>query len=117
MKSILTACCAILCIAGCNSGVKPDANVQSVILNDNIREAQSRGDYRLYATSGRRLVFPGIDNSQFEKVMKRCGKKYLPTMGDVVRTTLEKNERTKNFQYMSLFNKRMIVDCFNQTKS
>ncbi len=117
MRSIFTAFFTILCIAGCNSGVKPEANIQSVILNDNIKEAHSQGDYRLYATSGRRLVFPGIDSSQFKDVIKRCGKKYLPKMGDVVKTTLEKNERTKNFQYMSLFNKRMIVDCFNQTNS
>ena len=97
--------------------MKQEANVQSLILNDNIEEAQAQGDYRLYATSGRRLVFPGIDNSQFEEVIKRCGKKYMPNTGDVVKSTEEKNERAKNFKYMSLFNKRMIVDCFNQTNS
>ncbi|MGB0898937.1 MAG: hypothetical protein ACPGSN_06770 [Psychrobium sp.] len=117
MKSLLIVCSAITLVTGCNSGVKQEANVQSLILNDNIKKAQSQGDYRLYATSGRRLVFPGIDNSKFEEVIKRCGKKYMPNMGDVVKSTEEKNERAKNFQYMSLFNKRMIVDCFNQINS
>lgn len=117
MKSLLIACCTVFFVTGCNSGVKQEANVQSLILNDNIKQAQAQGDYRLYATSGRRLVFPGIDSSKFDEVKARCGKKYMPNMGDVVKSTEEKNERAKNFKYMSLFNKRMIVDCFNQTNS
>lgn len=101
-------------LGGCYSANKQEENVQSLILEDNIRKAQSKGDYRLYATSGRRLAFPGLDSSQFNEVIRRCGKKYFPNMGDVIKSDLEKSARAKNFQYMALFNKRMVVDCFNQ---
>lgn len=88
--------------------------METLILNENIKKAQSKGDYKLYATSGRRLVFPGIDSTQFDAVLKRCGKKYMPNTGDVIKSEAEKALRAKNFQYMVLFNQRMIVDCFNQ---
>lgn len=113
MRSLFITYLITLLLIGCHSSSKQDASVQSLILKENIKKAQSQGDYRLYATSGRRLVFPGIDSSLFKEVNRRCGKKYLPNMGDVITSAEEKSTRNRNFRYMTLFNELMIVDCFN----
>lgn len=107
MKKLCLILCVFSCLFGCNSPIKQD-------VDQHIKTAQVSGDYRLYASSGRRLIFPGIDSEKFDVVIKKCGKKYMAHTGDVITSQKQKLIRKQNIEYMILFNKRMIVDCFNK---
>jgi len=93
--------------------MKEDVKPKSAI-DEEVEKALSQSDYRLYATSGRRIVYPGIVSEKFNKVMEQCGRKFMADTGDVIRSEQQKMDRKQKLAYMALFNKRMIVNCFNK---
>jgi len=115
---VMMLACLCLSLGACNSASSEDDTLSVSSFNKEIdkeiREALLQGDYRLYASSGRRTVYPGIGNEEFEKVRKHCGHKFMKHTGDVIRTEQQIIARKQKLAFMAVFNKRMIVNCFNQ---
>lgn len=76
-----------------------------------INKAVVNQDFRLYATSGRRTTFPGINNEQLIFVTNVCGKKYFPDTGDVIHSEQQRKQRKNNIAYMQVFNEKMLLLC------
>jgi hypothetical protein len=84
-----------------------------------LAQAKANNDLRLFATKGRRLVIPGIEVQQYEKIKSRCGVKYIENSGDVLKDQQDKNRRRQNYQFAVDYNQKIITLCLNQviTKS
>ncbi len=94
--------------------VKAVADDMAVLLNKidaDVAMAISNNDYRLLATSGRRITFPGISNDDFDFAEKNCGKNILASMGDVVKSDEQRAARTEKLKYMKAYNQAMFKIC------
>ncbi len=89
-------------------------NIPQQKLVDAVKNAIAKGDYRLYATTGRSTTFPGINAIYFKEVSTLCGKKFMSGTGDVIRSPEQRVERKKRLDYMGTFNQQMIIICRKQ---
>lgn len=97
---------------GCsNAQDEPNNITRSGGVNQSVNAAVANKDYRLYATSGRRITFPGIKNSEYVVVEESCGKKYYPKTGDVISSEAEREQRKKTIDYMTSYNQKMFKVC------
>ncbi|MCJ8320543.1 MAG: hypothetical protein MJK12_12970 [Colwellia sp.] len=100
---------------GCsNAQEEPNEFTPLGIVEQDAKSAVNKKDFRLYATSGRRITFPGIDNNEYIFVEEVCGKKYFPQTGDVINSEQQRKQRKMNINYMEVYNKKMLVVCRNQ---
>ena len=80
-------------------------------LNTAIALATKDKDYRLLATSGRSITIPGVDITDVQAVIDRCGIKYHPGVGDVIRSDVDRLKRQQIVTYMRQYNEKMLVIC------
>jgi hypothetical protein len=78
-----------------------------------LAQAKKNNDSRLFATKGRRVVIVGIDQEHFDQAKKRCGIKFLPKSGDVLKSEQDKADRRANYQFAQAYNQIIIRDCLN----
>jgi len=100
---------------GCTNASE-DSKELTILKNveQEIKSAASNKDFRLYATSGRRITFPGINNDDYMYVEKNCGKKYFPKTGDVISSEEQRIERKKKIDYIKAYNFKMLIACRNR---
>jgi len=80
-------------------------------LSKAIALAKQNKDYRLLATSGRSTSIPGVDMRNSQTLIKLCGKKYNPEVGDVITSAEQRVERKKHLDFMRQYNEQMLVIC------
>ncbi|AOT11056.1 hypothetical protein [Pseudoalteromonas luteoviolacea] len=68
-------------------------------------------DYRLFATTGRRPVFPGLEKLAFSMLKAKCGVKYLSGSGDVLKSEQDKQQRLERYEYAKAYNIEMYAKC------
>lgn len=73
--------------------------------------AKKNKDYRLLVTSGRSISIPGVDSSDYEAMIKLCGKKYMSKAGDVITSETQRMERKELINFMRQYNEQMIIIC------
>jgi len=100
---------------GCsNAQEKPNKQNLLVAVEQAAEVAVSNKDFRLYATSGRRITFPGVDNSDYRFVEEVCGKKHFSNTGDVISSEEQREQRKNNINYMKMYNQKVLKECRNQ---
>jgi hypothetical protein len=118
-KALFGCLFAIVILQGCTkesgtlADVAPEKELSKV--EQVLRDAISNQDYRLYGSTGRRIVLPGLESENFEKTKKRCGVKLLPGMGDVLKNNQDREERRKKYQFASEVNKKLYALCLKKT--
>ena len=115
---LLSVLLSFFLITGCNekkeNAVKENNVTQETRLESAIKQAKLEKDYRLFATKGRRVTLPGIDNEQFENAKSTCGIKHLKNSGDVLRNEQDKENRRLNFQFAKEFNQVIYSLCLKE---
>ena len=79
-----------------------------------LEQALMKNDFRLYATAGRRVVFPGIANQDIGFVIETCGRKFIAHTGDTLTSDQSDQQRLlRNHQiaYAQAYNQHMIKHC------
>lgn len=84
--------------------------------NNDVLLAEENKDYRILATSGRRVTYPGIAVEKYDWVHKYCGRKFMPTTGDAITSTKQRNQRVQQIEYMRLYNEKMLLICKRNIK-
>ena len=102
---------------GCSTAQGEKVNTSVLThLDKEIEQAIANNDFRLYGTSGRRLTIPSINNDKVDSIKERCGIKFLPNTGDVIKSEEQRAERKKNIEYLELYNERMLTLCQKSQK-
>jgi len=99
-------------VSGCSHS--QEHKVNSVSLSNlaiEIESAIANKDFRLYATSGRRVTIPSTSSAEFTEVKSACGLKYLANTGDVIKSEEQRSLRKVNIDYMIAYNKKMLLIC------
>jgi hypothetical protein len=97
--------------------VQPDKSEKAMveesdlILKNELANALLNKDFRLYATSGRRVTFPGVLVEDTEFVNRYCGKKFMANTGDVIRSEEQKTLRKQRVKYAKKYNQLMLKYC------
>ncbi|WDE10809.1 hypothetical protein [Thalassomonas haliotis] len=76
-----------------------------------IEKAMKKNDFRLYASTGRQLVLPGISGAGRKKALALCGHKPMKGTGDVLKQEKHRGEMKKKFAFMAEYNRRMLEIC------
>lgn len=119
--SIVLVSFLTLFLLGCNEAVQPIVQEQNVSQKtqgtadqqviDDITNAVAEKDFRLYVTSGRRVVIVGIDAKQHQFVQQKCGTKPHSNTGDVLRSAEDKAKRKQLNKYLTAYNQKMLGIC------
>ncbi|KZN58544.1 hypothetical protein [Pseudoalteromonas luteoviolacea] len=80
-------------------------------VDEAIKRAVERQDYRLYLTQGRRPVLPGLEQVSVESIKGSCGTKYLSETGDVIRGEDAKQDRIARYNFAKAYNLQMYALC------
>ena len=92
------------------AGVKASTN-GALSIKEQVLAAAKKNDFRLLATSGRSISIPGLSAEEAEYANKNCGVKLLPSMGDVIKSKKQREQRKETYQHMQAYNKEMIKLC------
>lgn len=76
-----------------------------------IANAKAAKDYRVYVTSGRRMIAPGIALENQQQVIDQCGVKYFPNTSDVVNDEYEKQSRKQRVEFIEQYNQEIVGYC------
>lgn len=125
-KTIIPLACCMFILACSHAGsIESKSETMDSLSNQHISDSEDQDeitmalkdkDYRLYATSGRRTTFPGIDSSDIDFVQLHCGKKYMANTGDVIVSQVQQLLREKNVEYMKNYNVQMLRICRERFK-
>ncbi|MDK1288356.1 hypothetical protein [Pseudoalteromonas umbrosa] len=110
---MLLGCLAVGCADGYGKHreeLSTEMKVQKDV-SDAIEHAVEKNDFRLYATTGRRPVFPGLEQLDFEELKSLCGLKYLPSSGDVIKSEQAKQQRLKQYEFAKSYNLKIYARC------
>lgn len=99
-------------IAACSSDkmFKPAPNTP-VAVAQALEQAVKSKDFRLYGSSGRRMVLPGITAAQRKTALALCGYKLMSGSGDVIKKEQQRVELKKKFAFMAEYNRQMLRIC------
>ena len=128
MKFVLLILSVLLCVSCTSVSTSNDADsslhtskeaslekTEADNLLDAITLARKNNDYRLLVTSGRSMSIPGVKASNYEAMIKRCGKKYSPNAGDVITSEDQRLARKKLVDFMRYYNEKMLIICQENT--
>ena len=108
----------LLLVSACsyseNKQVVISSPFEDITVEQAIANAIASKDFRLYATSGRRITLPGIAESEFTALKTQCGVKFTEGTGDVIRSASQREQRTQVVHYMTSFNVLMKALCLQQ---
>ena len=90
-----------------------EANLTERVARE-VQMADELRDYRLYAFSGRRITLPGLSQDDSEIAKVKCGTKFMPGSGDVLKTAAQRAERRAKFDFAARFNQLVYKLCLNQ---
>ncbi len=76
-----------------------------------LEQATANKDFRLYATSGRRLTVPGVTENDKASLISQCGRKFMSGTGDVLKSEQARTERKFKIVYMTTYNLKMTMVC------
>jgi len=111
MKALIAI--LLLCFLSACSKQKmagPASKAQSEVARA-VEQALKNQDVRLYATTGRSLVLPGISGAERSKALALCGYKLMKGTGDVLKQEKQRGELKKRFAFMADYNRRMLAIC------
>jgi len=91
-----------------------DESALALKIENEIAQAKMDKDFRLYAFSGRRVTIPGLSREEADRAKTRCGTKFMPDSGDVIRTEQQRLERRAKFDFASGYNRQMYRLCLGQ---
>lgn len=97
-------------IAAGLGAVKASTNTPLPVTEQVLAAAQ-QNDFRLLATSGRSITIPGLSEEEAAYANKNCGVKLLPSMGDVIKSPEQREQRKKTLAHMKKYNQEMIKMC------
>ncbi|WP_281560227.1 hypothetical protein [Thalassomonas sp. RHCl1] len=111
MKSLIVILFVGL-LSGCSKSnvAGPVEKAQSNVAQA-IEQALKNQDFRLYASTGRSLVLPGISGAGRKKALALCGHKPMKGTGDVIKQEKQRGEMKKKFAFMAEYNRRMLEIC------
>ncbi len=78
-----------------------------------LANAIQKGDYRLFASAGRRTLIVGIDYPNLTQLKQQCGIKFMPLTGDVLTGVDDIKVRNLQLKFARRYNKRMYPYCLN----
>lgn len=96
-----------------NMDIDPE-NEQLKQVTEEVRQAIEAKDYRLYATTGRRVVLPGIVPEQMEQVKQQCGYKKVDDYKDNYSSVDEREKLAAKRDYAKQYNQIMLAHCQKQ---
>lgn len=76
-----------------------------------VEQALKKRDYRFYATSGRALAFPGLNQDSDARLIAQCGHKFTPNTGDVLKSEADKHHRKNQVAFAKAYNQLMLEHC------
>lgn len=94
--------------------LEPELSQQVYVLNElsqAIELAKQNNDYRMLVTSGRNMSIPGVEASDYQRVITLCGKKYNEQTGDIIRTTAQREARKQIISFMQQYNEQILPLC------
>jgi len=105
-----------------STGNKPNtqaSNAQQLNLQDGLLPQQSETlaaaknaqDYRLLITTTRGMNIPGILAKDVDAAIDKCGTKYQPGTGDVIRSEQDRITRKALVTFMAYYNQQMWAQC------
>lgn len=102
----------VLFLSGCskNKVAGPVDKAQTEVERA-IEQALNKHDFRLYASTGRNLILPGISGGGRKKALALCGHKPMKGSGDVIKQEKQRGEMKKKFAFMAEYNRRMLAIC------
>ena len=102
------------------SNQTPIQSETQIKVDQAIANAISNSDLRLLATTGRRLVLPGIKAEEQALAKTKCGFKRLPNSGDIIGNSEDKNSKQKALalrRFAELYNQQIYLLCVEQVNS
>ncbi|MCF6439224.1 hypothetical protein L1077_07270 [Pseudoalteromonas luteoviolacea] len=123
MKTYIGLMLSAWLLAGCADGYGEHQNESTTDMtlqkdvSDAIARAVEDKDFRLYATTGRRPVFPGLEQFDFDELKVSCGLKYLPSTGDVIKSEQDKLQRLKQYEFAKRYNLKIYARCKENAKA
>ncbi|NRA59438.1 MAG: hypothetical protein HRU25_00715 [Psychrobium sp.] len=102
---------AVILLGGCNTTEQTSQQLFDNTLDNELTKAVAAQDYRLYATSGRRVLIPGLNNEEMAVGKQRCGIKFMKDVGDVIKSASQRELRKETVRYMTSYNLRMVKLC------
>jgi len=82
--------------------------------SNSLIEAKNAQDYRLLITTTRGFNAPGILAKDIDTAIVKCGTKYQPGTGDVIRSEQERTARKTLITFMAYYNQQMWASCVKQ---
>ncbi|MBQ4837894.1 MULTISPECIES: hypothetical protein [Pseudoalteromonas] len=76
-----------------------------------VSSALESNDLRLYATTGRRPVIPGLESMDFTALKAQCGIKYLSGTGDVIKSEQDKRTHLQRYEFAKAYNLEIYARC------
>jgi len=100
-------------LSGCNhtEDSYPNTDPIETQVAQAVDEARLMGDFRLYATTGRRATLPGISQDDSEQAKSRCGVQYMSGTGDAISTTEQREKRKSLIHFMTSYNRVIFGMC------
>ena len=87
--------------------------VDSANLEKDFLNAINEKDFRIWVIATRGTLMPGVEPAKQAVVSQKCGKKYLPGVGDTLRGESHRAYRKKALEYAKTYNQKMQALCLS----
>lgn len=110
----LSLCLALL-LTACSPS-NPDAesaqeNQPMDKVSKAIQQATAEGDLRFYATQLRGTTYPGLDSKEHIALIEKCGHKFMPGTGDVLKSDEDRQRLKENIAFAEAYNRQLLEIC------
>ncbi|MBQ4861551.1 hypothetical protein J8L98_07595 [Pseudoalteromonas sp. MMG013] len=105
----------IIMLTGC--AMQPDTALHNTtaaerVLADAIEQAKARDDTRLLAMRTRRLVIPGYEHLDSQKIKAQCGVKYHSESKDTLKENDDRKQQLVQYQFAREYNLALYPYCY-----
>lgn len=99
-----------------NTDINRPVMKQQSALDIAVESAIKSDDFRLYGTTGRKMVLPGISGVEQNKALTLCGYKLMKGTGDVIKSEEQRASLQETFVFMSEYNRQILAICQQRNK-
>ena len=121
MLKHISLCFVSVCFAGCATIAQPaqtsSKEASDKLFQQHAQQAIAKHDYRLLALSSRRLVITGLEQHDSEQLKTLCGVRFITKSKDVLKTTEDKQTRSKLYEYAAGYNNLLLEACLKVTST
>ncbi|MPY26216.1 hypothetical protein FM037_17150 [Shewanella psychropiezotolerans] len=111
LMSMVISLMAMIQLCGCENQSQLEMDPVQIKVAEAVKEAELLGDYRLYATTGRRMTLPGISMNDNQQAKALCGVQYMIETGDVISTEEQRDKRKYLIDFMTSYNQVIFEKC------